>query len=609
MEYKELIEKAVLKIGNVVEINGKKVFIVVDKNKNSPDLLFNGDVIKNVAVGNHIEIQKGFVSLIGIVDSEKIFSDEEKKHFEGKKVERILEVSIVGYIVKNRFKGGTKEAPLIGNEAFILSKEKKEIVYNFIGGNELSINIAKSHIDDAPIKLPVDNLFNSHIAVFGNTGSGKSNTVASLYQSLISSLVRKNEKSFKESSKFIIFDFNGEYIGKDCITKNKHSYNLSTHKVEDVDKIPLKTTDMLDVEMFSILSNATEKTQRPFISGVVRFYNRVFKKEKPIDYFKGILKARIKDIFRLRDIKAGLLLDYASEILFDENNFDENNIEGAKSDIIWHCTYKGFYSSDDEKHVLLATDESIEKTKIYKTVNDFKFSNSFIEKIISFMYLQLIQQVLSNRANNEHIAPLINRIKSKKNDIEKADIFLEKNFIVINMRDANLDMKKTIPLLLAKKVYSEHKKNNKGTLTIIIDEAHNILSNQSFRESEDWKDFRLETFEEIIKEGRKFGVFLTIASQRPSDISETIISQAHNYFIHKLVNHEDIEAISNAVSYIDRLSLGSIPTLEVGTCIFSGTAAQLPLKINIVELDEKQKPQSNTIKYRDLIQNNPLKQE
>ena len=154
-------------------------------------------------------------------------------------------------------------------------------------------------------------------------------------------------------------------------------------------------------------------------------------------------------------------------------------------------------------------------------------------------------------------------------------------------------------------IYSEHKKNNKGTLTIIIDEAHNILSNQSFRESEDWKDFRLETFEEIIKEGRKFGVFLTIASQRPSDISETIISQAHNYFIHKLVNHEDIEAISNAVSYIDRLSLGSIPTLEVGTCIFSGTAAQLPLKINIVELDEKQKPQSNTIKYRDLIQNNP----
>ena len=64
-----------------------------------------------------------------------------------------------------------------------------------------------------------------------------------------------------------------------------------------------------------------------------------------------------------------------------------------------------------------------------------------------------------------------------------------------------------------------------SSLNIIIDEAHNILSYASQRESETWKDYRLETFEEIIKEGRKFGVFLTIASQRPSDISSTIISQ------------------------------------------------------------------------------------
>ena len=80
-----------------------------------------------------------------------------------------------------------------------------------------------------------------------------------------------------------------------------------------------------------------------------------------------------------------------------------------------------------------------------------------------------------------------------------------------------------------------------------------------------------------------------------------IFSQAHNYFIHKLVNDKDIKAISNAVSYIDKLSLDSIPTLEVGTCIFSGTAVQFPLKINIFELDKEHKPQSNTIKYQDLI--------
>lgn len=82
-------------------------------------------------------------------------------------------------------------------------------------------------------------------------------------------------------------------------------------------------------------------------------------------------------------------------------------------------------------------------------------------------------------------------------------------------------------------------------MNIIVDEAHNILSRDSDRESERWKDYRLETFEEIIKEGRKFGVFLTIASQRPSDISSTIISQLHNYFLHRLINNNDIFAVKN----------------------------------------------------------------
>ena len=138
-------------------------------------------------------------------------------------------------------------------------------------------------------------------------------------------------------------------------------------------------------------------------------------------------------------------------------------------------------------------------------------------------------------------------------------------------------------------------------LNIIVDEAHNILSTESFRETEEWKDYRLETFEEIIKEGRKFGVFMTIASQRPNDISDTIISQAHNYFIHQLINHKDLLTISNAVSYIDKITEESIPTLPVGTCIFSGIATPMPLKMKIDELPDENKPKSKTLKFCNLI--------
>ena len=160
-------------------------------------------------------------------------------------------------------------------------------------------------------------------------------------------------------------------------------------------------------------------------------------------------------------------------------------------------------------------------------------------------------------------------------------------------------MKKLIPLLLCTKLYKEHK-NLRGdtlsnTLHIIIDEAHNILSYESNRESEAWKDFRLETFEEIIKEGRKFGVFLILASQRPSDISPTIISQLHNYLIHRLVNNRDIEMVEKAISYLDKVSVESLPILPVGACVLSGVIADLPVIVQVGELPSECQPQSENV--------------
>jgi len=99
-------------------------------------------------------------------------------------------------------------------------------------------------------------------------------------------------------------------------------------------------------------------------------------------------------------------------------------------------------------------------------------------------------------------------------------------------------------------------------------------------------------------------VFMTIASQRPNDISETVISQAHNYFIHQLINQKDLLAIGKAVSYIDKVTEESIPTLSVGTCIFSGIATPMPLKLTIAELPEDQKPDSRTLRFEDVMRDN-----
>lgn len=135
---------------------------------------------------------------------------------------------------------------------------------------------------------------------------------------------------------------------------------------------------------------------------------------------------------------------------------------------------------------------------------------------------------------------------------------------------------------------------------LIIDEAHNILSQQSNRESESWKDYRLEQFEEIIKEGRKFGVFITVASQRPADISPTIVSQIHNFFIHRLVNERDLFLIDNTITTLDSLSRNLIPGLPQGCCVVTGTAFDLPMLLQVDRLEKEKQPDSEDVDLEDL---------
>ena len=110
-----------------------------------------------------------------------------------------------------------------------------------------------------------------------------------------------------------------------------------------------------------------------------------------------------------------------------------------------------------------------------------------------------------------------------------------------------------------------------------------------------FKEYILKKFEEFIKEGRKFGFYLTIASQRPSDISSMFLSQMHNYFIHRLVNQNDIDNLSNTISFLDENSFKMISSLKVGSCIYSGLGAKFPIIVNIPKLDEDIAPKSKNI--------------
>lgn len=598
------IYSSVFRIGIVHSVDGRVVKVLVDKDKNNSHLIFQGQLIKNVAVGCYVKILKGFETIIGKVETEYIEVDKGingQYSSQEEYINRYLVVKLIGHIEGDSYRKGLTELPLIANECHLLTNKEFEMIHSFGSKDDVFIKIGAIASDPlVPISIGVNKLFASHIGIFGNTGSGKSYTLAKIYRQLFMSF--KDNVKFRDNAKFLFYDFNGEYSKEDAIIEGKKIYDLSTNTQDGSDKIPLSDEDMLDENLLCIFASATEKTQRPFIVRCIKLYKNI---GGDTEKFRNYLKQQIYDILQMSDkVKGDLLIDYVEEILPPKI---KNGIEeGLRKDFSFHTNGQCYYTREGNIFInFQERPQYIKKLDIYKQVDEFSFSNNFIKKFICIMYMRLIYDMLGNRAMNEHIAPAINKLKSNEKNIEKVfdfsgqiNSFWDKsNIVVINLCNVNTDMKKLIPLLLTNKLYNEYKKkrDNKSYLNIIVDEAHNILSYQSTRESESWKDYRLEVFEEIIKEGRKFGVFMTIASQRPSDISSTIISQLHNYFIHRLMNERDIQQVSNTISYLDKVSVESLPILSTGVCVLAGQLAEMPIIVQIDRIEEKNKPQNETI--------------
>ena len=601
------IYNSVFRIGDVYSVDGRTVKIRVDKNKNSSHLIYKGALIKNVSVGSYVKILKGFIPIIGKVESEYMVEDKEpiEKDYQdaAKNIGRSLIVKLIGFLENGQYYRGVNELPLIDNECYLLTKAEFDLIHSFGGKQDEYIRIGTLSNDPlVPIQLGIGRLFSSHIGIFGNTGSGKSYTLSKLYRQLF--VHYTGNQQFKNNSRFLFFDFNGEYSKENAIVRGKKVYKLSTRKENGEDKIPLTQADLLDLNLLCIFANATEKTQRPFIKRSIDLYKNINGDENK---FKNYLFSLLKQILAMSDkIRGDLLIDYVADII--PKNIDPvTNIDmGLKNDFWFHTKGECYYTATStDRFINLRENQAIiEQLTITRKIRDFHFSPNPLTNFIYVMFMRLIYDVLESRALNEHISPAIHKLQTAEKDIGKvltfddnANVWDGNNIVVVDISDVNVDTKKRIPLLISNKLYNEHKKlgRNEGHLNIIVDEAHNILSYQSTRESEEWKDYRLEVFEEIIKEGRKFGVFMTIASQRPSDISSTIISQLHNYFIHRLVNQHDIEQVNNTISYLDKVSVESLPILATGVCVVAGQLADMPVVVKIDRIEDENKPDNETL--------------
>lgn len=610
-----------MKLGVVVAVEGDIAEIAMYSMANDSVILWNGELLNGPRVGSYITILQGNVKIITKVISEKIIdqqntikSNEFDNRFSKNSINRIIKVKTIGVVKGDRFEITTKYIPMIGDIASITNGEEIGAIYSTSNNLTEAITIGESIFENYTIQLPINKFFASHIGIFGNTGSGKSNTLHKLYMELF-----KFPCAVLQKSKFVVIDFNGEYAHSEsfgCEESQKRIYNISTRSSSrSSDRIPISKEYLYDPEILSILFDARPATQVPFLRKSINKYNekmKVGELQGNLDYgkyilgtFKKILVSRgtvndnafdnwieaYKKYFKL----AGVDREYNCDKIFDKITPGPNNSYMIGTDYINSGSSSRDIQWQDEPKVA----ESLEE--ILSTISD-------IQKIAMILEFAKVHNTAWGKVNSEHLNPLFNRISSSLKSLEKVIEIVEnpihniKSITIINLLHVNQEIKRLIPMMFSKMIYDAQKYDISklsgditSTIHLIIDEAHNILNDSQQRNGDSWQDYRLFLFEEIIKEGRKFGFYLTLSSQRPADISETILSQVHNYFIHRLVNERDLRMLENTMPTLDAQSYKTIPSLGRGECIITGNAVAVPLFTKINWQEEDPRPKSDDI--------------
>lgn len=585
-----------INVGEVVAVRGTQVTLRIFDESNLETLFYDGRKYKGVSIREYIGIKRGFCLIVCVIEGE--YLDENRFEHENNKKQYIrkVEVKPIGYFEQTKFNDGIKLMPMIKDNAFLLNEN--QVIQVFSQGSDGKFNIGKMLKEDITLSLPWQKIFNSHIGIFGNTGSGKSNTLTKLYSELFANY----ENNLIGKSKFLLIDFNGEYTGSQLIKdgNNKESYKLSTGRQQG-SKFPLPNSQIWNTEILALLFQATANTQTPFL-------NRVITKRAKYQDKENSLKDYVIGTFYLCFVNPAQHKEFLIHLKVIAKHLNHKPLTEKLDKIFWYGQSEKFSCKPQEgaNWEWFESEQGFnDNLRPFLNAVDTTQVDAFDELVIR-INIQLLRDLTYGYIQFDHIQPLLKRVEASIRDLKK--IFdvkenVDDEFKLLNtvsLRNCNQAMKKIVPLLLAKMFYQEHRDTvgnppNK-TLHFIIDEAHNILSQQSNREHEIWKDYRLELFEEIVKEGRKFGMYLTLSSQRPADISPTIMSQIHNFFIHRLVNDKDLFLIDNTISTLDRMSKSLIPNLSKGSCVITGTAFDLPLVMQVDYIKEKQnRPDSDDV--------------
>ncbi len=510
-------------------------------------------------------------------------------------------IMLLGEIIDNKFIPGIDKKPSFRSNVRIVTLDELALVLGSQEEQKDTTYFGKSNIyENYKINVPFNNFFNHHFAILGNTGSGKSFATARLIQNIF------EKKDAPKGANIFIFDTYGEYVNAFAESKNPNInfINYTTDPSEEPDKILKIPIYLMNAEDIAILLNANSASQIPVIEKALKLVC-IFKKsgEMALAYQNDILARAILDIM-ISGEKASTMRDQITAILTSfstpDLNLDAKVFQIGYTRPLKQCLYVDNTGKMPDMELVI---EFIKKFiqnglelpnpdgQTHYTMKDLETAMDFAlisEGILSnervFEYGNVLSVRLHNITGSDSrkyfdFAKFIDRdeyIKLLLTDREGKEKCQLVNFNINYVTD---QMAKAMTKILSKMIYeSAAERRDRASIAyhIIMEEAHRYVQNDN-----DVKLLGYNIFDRIAKEGRKYGVLLGLISQRPTELSDTAISQCSNFIIFRTYHPKDLEYIKSMVPNVSTEIIKYLKTLQPGNCIVFGSAFKVPISMKL----------------------------
>lgn len=538
--------------------------------------------VKNNLLNVHVVISDNEKQLLGEIEEIK---------------DRVVKIKLLGEFRDGELYGGVIRKPLLDAEIRPLLENEIPLILGQSQKNALLLG-ASPYYNNHPIYLDVNKFFSNHFAIFGNSGSGKSCGLARLMQNVF-----KNPNVVPYKANFVIFDASGEYTNAfstiNGINPN-FNYRVFTTSLTDntVERLRIPIW-LLGVNDISSLLMANTHSQIPMIEKTLKLARSFAEAgDQAINYKNHIIAKAIMGVLFSDSSPANKKNDIFR--IIDSCSTPQFSMDSVVQGVGYTRLFRDCFNIDKTgtfTESILVT-EYVSKFidaqfDSYEPANNSYFTLNDFEKALEFTLIS--DGWYKNKQTYSDAMTIRVRLRSLLTG-PYSSIFTFPEFINIdqymnylfapngrkcqivniNLDDMDDSFAAVITKIFTRLIFDYAKRiPNRGSVpfNILVDEAHRYIKNN---DSDDFL-YGFNIFNRVAKEGRKYGVMLGVISQRPVELSDTVISQCSNFLIFKTNHPLDVEYIKNMIPNINTEIVEKQKGLQSGTCLGFGTAFKIPV--------------------------------